>query len=397
MVDITTQEQQDTVGSLETEHGSHQRLEGPQVTQDRLEQPCVSTLEEQVGLRGSLTVAPGDQLSLTGDQLSLTGDQLTSTGDQQGSEPIRPQENQQGLEGIRQHEEQEPLDLVKPQGTQNQINDPRSNDPRSNDPRSNNQDQINVGQINDQEEKEHHRQVINEVIVSNVTEVSTSGEALERVNEETVQSESESPDMINSVFISTKLTPSQPQTNPAGRFSLQDLICGLLAQNQGTNTGSIQGDAKENQANSTGSATIAVQTDSTKQDVASKTLDERSGLELSDSCVPVNQEKKHMPSENYYDANSVALFLGEMAQRNGKKRRISSTSKGTDNEPKVVTLLPGGNQKCIILSSNEAKGAKFRKIQPKDITNVQEEVAVCEEEKEEVGESKGESQCRYNE
>lgn len=331
--------------TLATDQGSQQSLEEPKVTQD---EPCVTCSEEQPGLRAPTIVTQSEQVMTSGNE-HVSGLPMMSQGDQHG------------LEGILQPGQNQDESLDKPQGTQ---------------------------YITDQGQQ---NQVVDEVVISNVTEISTSGgDRMDKTNEEVVEA-SENQEMVSQVFVSRKLAQSNPSAISSGRMSLQDLICGLLAQNQATVAGVDSGELKENPASSSETSTIAVQTDSTKQNTAGKSSDGRS---THTSEMEDNQEKKNI-QENSFDANSVALFLGEMAQRNGKKRRISSISKSTD-ETKLVNITPGIIQKLNLLTSSDAKGAKFRKIQPKDIANVQEEITICEEEKEETAELRGESQCRYS-
>ncbi|XP_031574407.1 uncharacterized protein LOC116308163 [Actinia tenebrosa] len=363
MVDMVTRQPHPVVCTAV--QGSQQRLEEPKVTHD---EPCASLGEEQSGLRGPPIVSQSEQIMTSENQhvseitMIAQGEQLVTSGEQQGSKALTPQGDQQGLEGIlhQGQNQDESLELDKPQGTQYE----------------------HVGQLT-----EHGQQnrVVDEVVISNVTEVGTCrGDRIDKTNQEVVVTSESHDDMVSQVFISSKLTQNNPSAIPSGRISLQDLICGLLAQNQATLSGANPGELKENPISSTGTTTIAVQTDSANQNTMNKSLGEQGTVELED-----NREKKSIP-ENSFDANSVALFLGEMAQRNGKKRRISSTSKATDDQTKLVTLSSGAMQKWNVLNSSDAKGAKFRKIQPKDMANVQEDVVVCEEEKEEAGES----QCR---
>lgn len=348
--------------TLATDQGNQQRLEEPKVIHD---ETCVTSGEEQPGLREPPIVPQSEQIVTAGNEHvsgppMMSQGELVTSGEQLGSESLTPQEDHQGLDGILQHGQSQDESLDKPQDTQYE----------------------HIGQQNN---------VVDEVVVSNVTEISTTGgDRIDKTNEEVLVT-SENQDMVSQVFISSKLTQSNPPVIPSGRFSLQDLICGLLAQNQASIAGVSPGELKENPISSAETTTTAVQTDSTKQNTAVKPSEERAtcSIELED-----NQEKKSI-QENAFDANSVALFLGEMAQRNGKKRRISSISKSTESETKLVSLTPGAIQKWNILTSSDAKGAKFRKIQPKDIANVQEEITICEEEKEEMGELRGEAQCRY--
>lgn len=234
-----------------------------------------------------------------------------------------------------------------------------------------------VSNILNQQEKV----VIEDDLISNITEVSTSADCTPI--QETSQSENQ--EVLNTVFISSKVAQNvdnQALAN-SGRYSLQDLICGLLAQNQGASAN--QTDPKE-----VSTSVVGLHTESGD----SQTCDETETRERN-SSAPVKEKS----GDTSYDANSVALFLGEMAQRNNGKKRKISPSKVPDSDSKVIALIPGTNQKCILMTGNDHKSAKFRKIQPKDIGSVQEEITVCDQDDKEMNkdvnsEMKGEPQCR---
>lgn len=222
--------------------------------------------------------------------------------------------------------------------------------------------------------------VLDSGLVSTVAEVTNTGEAA-TTSDSTVSQESTSSDsqeVVNTVFISSKVSQtveSQGLASNSGRYSLQDLICGLLAQNQGIATS--QNDTK--QANT---PVVSLDTES---------------LETSESRSRLASSPKENAGESSYDANSVALFLGEMAQRNNGKKRKIYPLKTHDSGSKVVALIPGTNQKCILMTSDELKAGKFRKIQPKDICASQEEISSCDEDKETARDNNSESkeqQCR---
>ena len=108
--------------------------------------------------------------------------------------------------------------------------------------------------------------------------------------------------------------------------------------------------------------------------------------------------------ENAYDANSVALFLGHLAQQNGKKARPSLNIASDNAEPNTSTSSPLGiKAKQVVIEDDLSSQAKYRKIRPKTIDECtitveiqrSEDCAVEEEIANTVGEVKSaESQLR---
>lgn len=108
--------------------------------------------------------------------------------------------------------------------------------------------------------------------------------------------------------------------------------------------------------------------------------------------------------ENAYDANSVALFLGHLAQQNGKKARPSLSIANDNAEPDTSTSSPLGiKAKQVVIEDDLSSQAKYRKIRPKAIDECtitveiqrSEDCAVEEEIGNTVGEVKSaESQLR---
>lgn len=70
--------------------------------------------------------------------------------------------------------------------------------------------------------------------------------------------------------------------------------------------------------------------------------------------------------ENAYDANSVALFLGHLAQQNGKKIRTALNPVTDNTQPGTSTSsLIGVKTKHIVIEDDMSSQAKYRKIRPK--------------------------------
>ena len=72
--------------------------------------------------------------------------------------------------------------------------------------------------------------------------------------------------------------------------------------------------------------------------------------------------------ENSYDANSVALFLGHLAQQNGKKIRtaLNPVIDNTRSSTGTSSLI-GVKTKHIVIEDDLSSQAKYRKIRPKSI------------------------------
>ena len=70
--------------------------------------------------------------------------------------------------------------------------------------------------------------------------------------------------------------------------------------------------------------------------------------------------------ENAYDANSVALFLGHLAQQNGKKIRTALNPVTDNTQPGTSSSsLIGIKTKHIVIEDDMSSQAKYRKIRPK--------------------------------
>ncbi|KAK3745514.1 hypothetical protein QZH41_009909, partial [Actinostola sp. cb2023] len=149
------------------------------------------------GFEESLIRTQGDQQQLDTDK---------TQGDQQQLDADKTQEDQQMLDGASQENHQEilvplqsaqVLDSIKPQETQTKLG-------------------ASVGNILDRQGREP--MVLEGGMVSNVTEISTSGDSTEKIDVETSQAENQ--EVINSVFISTKITETfdseTPSNNPTG-------------------------------------------------------------------------------------------------------------------------------------------------------------------------------------
>lgn len=147
--------------------------------------------------------------------------------------------------------------------------------------------------------------------------------------------------------------------------SLQDLIQTLLVQNQSSSV-YITPDHQ-------------VETDklSTEQQNSNQHEEQDGNEEMEQqqeqtqvSTVPVSVGSTGPVSvgspENAYDANSVALFLGHLAQQNGKKIRPALNPVIDNNQPGTSTSsLIGVKTKHVVIEDDMSSQAKYRKIRPK--------------------------------
>ena len=139
--------------------------------------------------------------------------------------------------------------------------------------------------------------------------------------------------------------------------SLQDLIHTLLVQNQ-NNSVYIAPDHQ-------------VEADKLGTEL------QNSNQQEDDDDEEVEQEQEHTEvsagtvgsPENTYDANSVALFLGHLAQQNGKKIRTALNPVIDNTQPGMMSVssLIGVKTKHVVIEDDMSSQAKYRKIRPKSI------------------------------
>lgn len=137
--------------------------------------------------------------------------------------------------------------------------------------------------------------------------------------------------------------------------SLQDLIHTLLVQNQNS------------------SVYIAPdhQVEADKLNMEQQNCDPQEEQD-GDEEIEQQQEQTQVTTgpvgnpENAYDANSVALFLGHLAQQNGKKIRTALNPVSDNTQPGTSSSsLIGVKTKHIVIEDDMSSQAKYRKIRPK--------------------------------
>ena len=215
------------------------------------------------------------------------------------------------------------------------------------------------------------------VVIDNETEVLTSSTAApstEAVDTKKVADGSEpfvpqsyeqdSQQSINAVEgMEVEITQQNSGELAAGKrsyhTSLQDLIHTLLVQNQ--NSSVYIAPESEVQVDKTGLE--IPDSDQQEEEVGGgKETEEEQGSAM----VPAGPVGS---PENAYDANSVALFLGHLAQQNGKKIRtaldpVSNNAQPSTYASNTVRIKP----KHVIVKDNiSSQGFKYRRIRPKSV------------------------------
>lgn len=133
--------------------------------------------------------------------------------------------------------------------------------------------------------------------------------------------------------------------------SLQDLIHTLLVQNQNSSIYIAPDHQEETEK-------LSMEQQSSNQQEEQDGDEEMEQQQV--STGPVGNP------ENSYDANSVALFLGHLAQQNGKKIRTALNPVMDNNQPGTsVSSLIGVKTKHVVIEDDVASQAKYRKIRPK--------------------------------
>ena len=149
------------------------------------------------------------------------------------------------------------------------------------------------------------------------------------------------------------------------RANLQALICNLLAQTQ-----SKPVDVKTRRPGKC--SVVSVKDNDTLPSITAKedTMEEMnlaSSSQLSESdglASSTNGNTKS--SENGFDANSVALFLGHLAQQNnGKKKLLSPMQTGEDDSHQREFKLSSECSRKTVHIYDDSKPTKLRRIEPK--------------------------------
>ena len=137
--------------------------------------------------------------------------------------------------------------------------------------------------------------------------------------------------------------------------SLQDLIHTLLVQNQ--NSSVYVAPETEGQADKAGTEDTV--------------CNQEEAEVVSEETVPDNPVVPAGPvgsPENAYDANSVALFLGHLAQQNGKKIRTALDPVSNNAQPSTsASSLIRFKTKHVVVEDGLSCQAKYRRIRPKSI------------------------------
>ena len=175
--------------------------------------------------------------------------------------------------------------------------------------------------------------------------------------------EQDSQPSINSVEgIEVEITQENSGELAAGKrsyhTSLQDLIHTLLVQNQ--NSSVYIAPESEVQVDKTGTEIP----DFNQQE---EQLEGGKEAEQEQASTDVPAGPLGSP-ENAYDANSVALFLGHLAQQNGKKIRtaldpVSNNAQPSTCASNTIRLKP----KHVLVKDSMWGQAKYRRIRPKSV------------------------------
>ena len=248
------------------------------------------------------------------------------------------------------------------------------------------------------------------VMVDNETEVSTTDIcAAEEAASKGVEEDSEEDAIANcqqDSFQNEEVqTVESGASNEAGRehvigkkmyqTSLQDLIHTLLAQNQSSSIYITPEDIETDQRSS-------------DEHVSDQKRDEQAAgddrTEQQDQQSPVAPAGVDASPENFYDANSVALFLGHLAQQNGKKMRSVLNPVTENSQPctSSVNFIGVKTKHSVIIEDELSIPAKYRRIRPKstvegNVLEIQPALApiVEDEESDSCAEVKAaEPQCR---
>lgn len=212
------------------------------------------------------------------------------------------------------------------------------------------------------------------VVIDNETEVLTSSTAevasTEEVDTKKVSElfvpqsyEQDSQQSINAVEgMEVEITQQNSGELAAGKrsyhTSLQDLIHTLLVQNQ--NSSMYIAPESEVQVDKTGMEIPDSDQQEEEVEGGKETEDEQGS-----TIVPAGPVGS---PENAYDANSVALFLGHLAQQNGKKIRtaldpVSNNAQPSTRASNTVRIKP----KHIIVKDDRLSQGKYRRIRPKSV------------------------------
>lgn len=147
--------------------------------------------------------------------------------------------------------------------------------------------------------------------------------------------------------------------------SLQDLIQTLLVQNQNSSVYIAPDHHVETDKLSTEQQNSNQQEE---QDGNEEMEQQQEQTQVSTGPVSVSSTGPVSVGspENAYDANSVALFLGHLAQQNGKKMRTALNPVIDNNQPGTSTSsLIGVKTKHVVIEDDMSSQAKYRKIRPK--------------------------------
>lgn len=180
----------------------------------------------------------------------------------------------------------------------------------------------------------------------------------------TIESYEQTPEAnINAVEgLEAEVSPQNSSDLTGGKrhyhTSLQDLIHTLLVQNQNNSVYVVP--ETEVQGNKVG----AEDPDSNQQEEQVGGVEE-TGQGQDSSVVPAGTVGS---PENVYDANSVALFLGHLAQQNGKKLRtaldpVSSNAQPNPSASSVIRF----KTKHEVVEDDMSSLVKYRRIRPKSV------------------------------
>ena len=232
------------------------------------------------------------------------------------------------------------------------------------------------------------------VMVQNETEVSTSEEviaendATEQVDEQDVfipmpvKEGDVNEESDNAVEDAQTSAPEQSLTSDGvkkySKGNLQELIQSLLAQQENRcgkmNNSEDNENGKEREENA--EVDMEEELESVEESQTSDSCQKELNVEAEQS-INTNQSSaavirieqtstsdQTVHTEVSYDANSVALFLGHLAQQNGKKMRGAFGSATKNNQENCADSAAAG-VKHDTDADSESVAAKYRRIQPK--------------------------------
>lgn len=175
----------------------------------------------------------------------------------------------------------------------------------------------------------------------------------------------EKTDKSNSVRVLSTEAQTETVTTPSNervlqqRANLQALICSLLAQTQAKSS-----DVKSERSSKNVIASVKGSETFTAKVEPLQDMNLVNTAQLGDGDELVTQsDGSTKASENGFDANSVALFLGHLAQQNNGKKKLQVPTQATEGGSDNRELKPSNRKQTF--SYDDSKPVKLRRIEPK--------------------------------